>query len=72
MGIVPKLSMILSSYIQHCTFLPETVQDVSEHLLKYDNSCPEVIKLFSCSTELSMKFFQLINVKRMDGCLNYL
>ena len=24
---------------------------------------PEVIKLFSCSTELSMKFFQLINVK---------
>ena len=23
----------------------------------------EVIKLFSCSTQLSMKFFQLINVK---------
>ena len=24
---------------------------------------PEVIKLFSCSTQLSMKFFMLINVK---------
>ena len=24
---------------------------------------PEVIKLFSCSTQLSMKFFPLINVK---------
>ena len=24
---------------------------------------PEVIKLFSCSTQLGMKFFQLINVK---------
>ena len=24
---------------------------------------PEVIKLFSCSTQLSMKFFLLINVK---------
>ena len=26
-------------------------------------SGPEVIKLFSCSTELSMKFFMLINLK---------
>ena len=26
-------------------------------------SGPEIIKLFSCSTELSMKFFLLINVK---------
>ena len=26
-------------------------------------SGPEVIKLFSCSLQLSMKFFQLINVK---------
>ena len=26
-------------------------------------SGPEVIKLFSCSTQLSIKFFQLINVK---------
>ena len=24
---------------------------------------PEVLKLFSCSTQLSMKFFMLINVK---------
>ena len=27
------------------------------------NPGPEVIKLFSCSTQLSMKFFLLINVK---------
>ena len=27
------------------------------------NTGPEVIKLFSCSTQLSMKFFLLINVK---------
>ena len=26
-------------------------------------SGPKVIKLFSCSTQLSMKFFQLINMK---------
>ena len=26
-------------------------------------SGPEIIKLFSCSTQLSMKFFLLINVK---------
>ena len=25
--------------------------------------CPEIIKLFSCSTQLSMKFFLRINVK---------
>ena len=24
--------------------------------------CPEVIKLFSCSTQLTMKFIELINV----------
>ena len=29
---------------------------------------PKVIKLFSCSTQLSMKFFLLINVK-MPNCL---
>ena len=27
------------------------------------SSGPKIIKLFSCSTELSMKFFLLINVK---------
>ena len=26
---------------------------------------PEVVKLFSCSTQLSMKFFLLINVKML-------
>ena len=27
-----------------------------------ETPCPEVIKLFSCSTQLTMKFIQLINV----------
>ena len=30
---------------------------------RYIKPGPEVIKLFSCSTQLSMKFFLLINVK---------
>ena len=34
---------------------------VSPYVLAY--SGPEVIKLLSCSTKLSMKFFLLINVK---------
>ena len=28
-----------------------------------EKTCPEVIKLFICSTQLSMKFIMLINVK---------
>ena len=31
---------------------------------------PEVIKLFSCSTRLSMKIFQLINVKMPTKLIN--
>ena len=31
--------------------------------LWWDTPGPEVIKLFSCSTQLSMKFFLLINIK---------
>ena len=31
--------------------------------LQFQNTGPEVIKLFPCSTQLSMKFFLLINVK---------
>ena len=33
------------------------------HNTPKEGSGPEVIKLFSCSTKLSMKFFLLINVK---------
>ena len=35
----------------------------SNHTLCVETPGPEVIKLFSCSTQLSMKFFLLINVK---------
>ena len=37
-----------------------TVQNNNNNKKKSD---PEVIKLFPCSTQLSMKFFLLINVK---------
>ena len=33
------------------------------YMSQRDRPGPEVIKLFSCSTQLSMKFFLLINVK---------
>ena len=41
--------------------------------LSYTWTGPEVIKLFSCSTQLSMKFFLLINVKMptMVGILTF-
>ena len=41
-------------------------EEVTEVIYLYKNdrkSCLEVIKLFSCSTQLSMEFFLLINVK---------
>ena len=41
-------------------------QDVIDNLIEFKLSTipgPEVIKLFSCSTQLSMKFIMLINVK---------
>ena len=34
-----------------------------DHVYGDDNPCPEVIKLFSRTTQLSMKFILLINVK---------
>ena len=46
------------------SFMVETTSASSRNILpETDRSCPEVIKLFSCSTQLSMKFFLLINVK---------
>ena len=38
-------------------------ESIPMHLQGAVKSGPEVIKLFSCSTQLSMKFFLLINVK---------
>ena len=35
----------------------------SDQRVNNEDSDPEVIKLFSCSTQLSMKFFLVINVK---------
>ena len=33
---------------------------------------PEVIKLFSCSTQLSTKFILLINITTIDGILTFI
>ena len=50
-------SFVVSRF-QHLLYL------LIKHFKDYNTiSFPEVIKLFSCSTELSMKFFLLIHVK---------
>ena len=36
------------------------------------NPGPEVVKLFSCSAQLSMKFFLLINVTTVVGILAFM
>ena len=44
----------------------ENTRHHPEYIVRIVNCCksgPEVIKLFSCSTQQSMKFFLLINVK---------
>ena len=45
------------TYLYKCSFFPKTIRDCNSV------AGPEVIKLFSCSTQLSMNFFLLINVK---------
>ena len=47
-----------------CALRNISVCDIELITLMPRNTGPEVIKLFSCSTQLSMKFFLLINVKR--------
>ena len=55
-----------SAYVSLLLVTGETKNNLLEglhHPGKYRETGPEVIKLFSCSTQLSMKFFLLINVK---------
>ena len=57
-----KYILIIFNYIKKKCFLPYPnlfLQNLSED----NESGPKVIKKFSCSTQLSMKFFPLINVK---------
>ena len=51
----------------YCIFIEKSVN-------KLCRPGPEVIKLFSCSTQFSMKFFLLINVKMptMVGILTFM
>ena len=41
-------------------------------LLDSTTSGPDVIKLFSCSTQLSLKFFLLINVQTIVGIFTFM
>ena len=43
--------------------LGATITDAFRETQQLQTSGPEIIKHFSCSTQLSMKFFLLINVK---------
>ena len=69
---------IMKFYVLYCLLLLGSISDfVLFHLVKgnttamqfriisccYGPSGPEAIKLFKCSTQLSMKFFLLINIK---------
>ena len=56
--------MDLRGKFNTCDFVCRTVSCVKLSLQLYTTqSGPQVIKLFSCSTQLSMKFSPLINVK---------
>ena len=70
------LALISSNYLclEHISFIVPNVfeplklycigRDTSEHTMQTQmRPGTEIIKLFSCSTQLSMKFFLLINVK---------
>ena len=57
---VSGLSFLLTLTSDAKTLLVYLGLSVRDHL---NTPGPEVIKLFSCSTQLSMKFFLLINVK---------
>ena len=54
-----ELEKYQRDFLRRTQHLSERVAMCSVYFL----SGPEVIKLFSCSTQLSMKFFLLINVK---------
>ena len=57
--ITPKLGKSLTSY--HCkTSLFYAIEENDQAIWRPG---PEVIKLFSCSTQLRLKFILLINVK---------
>ena len=61
--VSPDLDPSLLSFFKISSFkkfFPEHYQSVKQFEFR---SGPEVIRLFSCSTQLSMKFILLVNVK---------
>ena len=67
------INRILRSWSFHMKFMKQ--DDRSFHKFHYEMTTgPEVIKLFSCSTQLSMKFSPLIYVKMptIVGILTYM
>ena len=51
----------MEQFVYIAAMLPKGADGVANSVIM--DSGPEVIKLFTCSTQLSMKFFPLLNVK---------
>ena len=75
-GICPsKVSLFLLLLLLHLKFLPnygKKTRKSFETLLQLTFSGTEVMKLFSFSTQLSMKFVQLINLKLLTNANSFL
>ena len=71
MGSILTVKDLLGGIIQFLSLCPDSIPSKKTWKMKKSEllplnkyqSWPEIIKLFSCSTQLSMKYFPLINVK---------
>ena len=67
----------LGNYLleENCTMPKGATLFFKQNVLYCDSvpimTWPEVIKLFSCSTQLSTKFILLINVKKDNNCWHF-
>ena len=67
-------SSMLTFVEQPHRYVPDTWHDTNpRHMLTLGCPGAEVIKLFSCSTQLSMKFKMLINIEiaKIDGIFRF-
>ena len=61
--IIPKLSLLPLFIWSTAPLTLMCYNPVERTKIRTTSPGPEVIKLFSCSTQLSMKFFLFINIK---------
>ena len=64
----------MCGFVPNPNFVVEKLCAISKSPRKRSRAGPEVIKLFSCSTQLSSKFILLINIKMptIDGILTFI